>query len=90
MFRNHTDQDRDGQEAAQARPSLSLEVLIHSDGRVTVDGVPFPLPDGEAVNVAVLDTMQHRARAAGEPIEAVIVDRQAGYATRIEVTADGS
>ncbi|MEV8340111.1 hypothetical protein [Streptomyces niveus] len=90
MFRNHTDQDRDGQEAAQARPSLSLEVLIHSDGRVTVDGAPFPLPDGEAVNVAVLDTMQHRARSAGEPIEAVIVDRQAGYATRIEVTADGS
>lgn len=90
MFRNHIDQDRNGQKAAEPRPSLFLEVLIHHDGRVTVDGAPFPLPDGEAVNVAVLDTMQRRARAGGAPIEAVIVDRQAGYATRIEVTADGA
>ncbi|MET4926989.1 hypothetical protein P3L51_32330 [Streptomyces sp. PSRA5] len=90
MFKNHIGQDRNGQKAAEPRPSLFLEVLIHHDGRVTVDGAPFPLPDGEAVNVAVLDTMQRRARAGGAPIEAVIVDRRAGYATRVEVTADGA
>lgn len=69
---------------------VSVEVFIDPDGRVTVDGAPFPLPDGEPVNVAVLDTMQRRARAGGGPVEATIVDRRAGYATRVEVTADGS
>ncbi|WP_329473056.1 hypothetical protein OIE75_32310 [Streptomyces sp. NBC_01723] len=69
---------------------IASEVFIAPDGRVTVDGVPFPLPDGEPVNVAVLDTMQRRARARGGPVEVMIVDRRAGYATRVEVAADGS
>ncbi|MFI6694194.1 hypothetical protein ACIBLA_21045 [Streptomyces sp. NPDC050433] len=90
MLRKHVRQGRDGQEDAERRAVLSVEVFIEADGRVTVDGAPFPLPDGEPVNVAVLDTMQRRARAGGGPVEAVIVDRQAGYATRVEVAADGS
>ncbi|MFD3482623.1 hypothetical protein [Streptomyces sp. NPDC058665] len=90
MLRKHIGQGRDGQEDADRGALLSVEVSIDRDGRVTVDGVPFPLPDGEPVNVAVLDTMQRRSRAGGGPVEAMIVDRQAGYATRVEVTADGS
>ncbi|MFJ8751497.1 hypothetical protein ACIREO_19520 [Streptomyces sp. NPDC102441] len=92
MFRKHVDVDRGtvGHEEAGPRPVLFLEVLVDLDGVVLVDGDPFPVPDGVPVNVAVLDTMQRRARAGGAPVEAVIVDRQAGYATRIEVTADGA
>ncbi|TXL83872.1 hypothetical protein [Streptomyces sp. IB2014 016-6] len=90
MLRKHAGQGREGQEDAERGAVVSVEVFIAPDGRVTVDGAPFPLPDGEPVNVAVLDTMQRRARAGGGPVEAVIVDRQAGYATRVEVTADGS
>ncbi|MER8069081.1 hypothetical protein ABTZ59_12390 [Streptomyces sp. NPDC094034] len=90
MLRQHSGQGRDGQEDAERGAVVSVEVFIDPDGRVTVDGMPFPMPDGEPVNVAVLDTMQRRARAGGGPVEATIVDRQAGYATRVEVTADGS
>ncbi|MEU0147666.1 hypothetical protein ABZ119_17160 [Streptomyces sp. NPDC006288] len=90
MFRKHIDQDRTGRDAAEPRQTPVLEVLIDSDGTVLVDGVPFPVPDGEPVNAAVLDTMQRRARAGNRPVEALIVDRRAEYATRIEVTADGA
>ncbi|MFD7285448.1 hypothetical protein [Streptomyces sp. NPDC059863] len=90
MLRKRVGQGRDGQEDAERGAVVSVEVFIDPDGRVTVDGVPFPVPDGEPVNVAVLDTMQRRARAGGGPVEATIVDRRAGYATRVEVTADGS
>ncbi|MGX1027473.1 hypothetical protein [Streptomyces sp. SAI-097] len=90
MLRKHAGQGREGQGDAERGAVVSVEVFFDPEGRVTVDGAPFPLPDGEPVNVAVLDTMQRRARAGGGPVEAVIVDRQAGYATRVEVTADGS
>lgn len=92
MLRKRAGQVRAGQEDAErgAVAAVSVEVFIDPEGRVTVDGAPFPLPDGEPVNVAVLDTMQRRARTGGGPVEATIVDRRAGYATRVEVTADGS
>ncbi|MES4886065.1 hypothetical protein ABVB69_37030 [Streptomyces sp. NPDC000349] len=90
MLRKQVRRGHDGQEGGERGAGVSVEVFIAPDGRVTVDGVPFPLPDGEPVNVFVLDTMQQRAWAMGGPVEAVIVDRRTGYATRVEVAADGS
>lgn len=42
MLRKHVGQGRDGQEDAERRAVLSVEVFIEADGRVTVDGAPFP------------------------------------------------
>ncbi|GAA4788392.1 hypothetical protein [Streptomyces ziwulingensis] len=70
--------------------ALPMKVLITSDGGVLVDGAPVRVPAGEPVLVFVLGTMRRRALAAGGPVAASIVDRQAEYASHVEVTADGA
>ncbi|MDX3366091.1 hypothetical protein PV387_08615 [Streptomyces sp. ME02-6987-2C] len=72
------------------QPSLLCEVLILGDGSAVIDGVGFPVPDGEPVHVAVLDAMHRQAQARGEPVQATIHDRQERYTTHVEVAPDGS
>ncbi|KAB1141749.1 hypothetical protein F7R91_31580 [Streptomyces luteolifulvus] len=93
MVGNRTRQDQDAHVGTAAQPpssSAAVEVLIRPDGSVLVQDAPFPVPDGEPVHVAVLDAMHRQAQALGEPVEAAILDRQEGYATRVEVDPDGS
>ncbi|MBQ1093499.1 hypothetical protein [Streptomyces sp. B93] len=71
-------------------PSSPFDVLIGEDGRVTVDGEPLAVPEGEPVHVAVLDVMHRHARESERPVEAAILDRQQGEATVVEVAPDGS
>ncbi|MFE9685391.1 hypothetical protein [Streptomyces sp. NPDC006285] len=79
-----------GPEGVDVRQAPPMEVLITSEGGVLVDGTSVSVPEGEPVHVVVIDTMRRRALAGGGPVEALIVNRQAGYTSRVEVTADGA
>lgn len=73
-----------------ARTASPFDVLIDRDGSAAVDGEPLHVPGGEPVHVVVLDLMHRHARSRGEPVEAVIFDRQGGEVTLVEVAPDGS
>ncbi|CAL9590376.1 hypothetical protein SUDANB145_05213 [Streptomyces sp. enrichment culture] len=97
MFGTDHGQDRgtDGPQGHDARGGTAravspVRVFIGLDGRTTVDDVPFPVPDGEPVHVAVLDVLHRRARARGAAVEAVILDRERNDVTLVEVAPDGS
>ncbi|MEV4047114.1 hypothetical protein [Streptomyces sp. NPDC049744] len=83
-------QNATAQKDMTVRTPLHCEVLILGDGSAVIDGVGFPVPDGEPVHVAVLDAMQRQAQARGEHVQAAIHDRQEGYTTHVEVAPDGS
>ncbi|RRR86550.1 hypothetical protein [Streptomyces sp. RP5T] len=78
------------QDGVARRPSSPFEILVSHDGGVMVDGAPLHVSEGEPVHVAVLDTMHRHAQTRGELVEAVILDRQRGGVTRVEVAPDGS
>ncbi|MFI6661403.1 hypothetical protein ACIBL8_38405 [Streptomyces sp. NPDC050523] len=88
----HGDQDQHGDrdDKATSQPPSYFEVFISRSGTAVLDGERFPVPEGETVHTVLLDVMHRHAQARGEPVEAAIIDRQAGYATRIEVAPDGS
>ncbi|WP_413807655.1 hypothetical protein [Streptomyces sp. OE57] len=83
-------QDHAPHDDTSRRSPSPFEVLMRRDGTVVLDGDPLRVPEGEPVHTAVLDTLHRHARARGEPVEAVIDNRQAGDLTRIEVAPDGS
>ena len=97
MFSKRTRQDQQDHSAQDhnppddsARAASPFDVLIDHDGSAAVDGEPLRVPEGEPVHVVVLDLMHRHARSRGEPVEAVIFDRQGGEVTLVEVAPDGS
>ncbi|MEE1940981.1 hypothetical protein V1L54_16480 [Streptomyces sp. TRM 70361] len=87
---DHGERDRGARGGTAGRPESPVGVLIGADGSATIDGEPLRVPEGEPVHVAVLDAVHRRARARGEPVEAVILDGQEGDVTLVEVAPDGS
>ncbi|MEV6133676.1 hypothetical protein AB0M05_43900 [Streptomyces violaceusniger] len=83
-------QDHAPHDDTSRRSPSPFEVLMRRDGTAVLDGDPLRVPEGESVHTAVLDTLHRHARARGEPVEAVIDNRQAEDLTRIEVAPDGS
>ncbi|MFC9844403.1 hypothetical protein ACFWFF_03780 [Streptomyces sp. NPDC060223] len=87
---DHTAQDDNTPEDTAPTTASPFDVLIGHDGSTAVDGEPLHVPEGEPVHVVVLDMMHRHAQARGEPVEAVIFDRQGGEVTLVEVAPDGS
>jgi hypothetical protein len=94
MLNKRISQDEDDAYAPGGAPSLTpqtlFEVLISPDGSAVLDGELFPVPEGEMVHVALLDTMHRHAQARGGPVEVVILDQQEEHVLCIEVDIDGS
>ncbi|MDQ0772871.1 hypothetical protein QF026_001337 [Streptomyces aurantiacus] len=67
-----------------------LPVVVSPDGSVAIDGVPVPLVGGEAVDVAILDTLHGYARSRNSPVRAAISDPSADYVAIVQVEPDGS
>ncbi|MGW4985356.1 RICIN domain-containing protein [Streptomyces mirabilis] len=81
----------DERQPVEETPELSpLPVIVSPDGSVAIDGVPVPLVAGEAVDVAILDTLHGYARSRNAPVRAAISDPSADYVALVQVDPDGS
>ncbi|MFB9505350.1 RICIN domain-containing protein [Streptomyces aurantiacus] len=79
------------QEPAGETPEPApLPVIVSPDGSVSIDGIPVPVVGGEAVDVAILDTLHGYARSRNSPVRAAISDPSADYVAIVQVEPDGS
>ncbi|WP_437088130.1 RICIN domain-containing protein [Streptomyces sp. enrichment culture] len=81
-----------GKQSSSGEPPepAPLPVIVSSDGSVVIDGVPVPLVGGEAVDVAILDTLHGYARSRDSAVRAAISDPSADYVAIVQVEPDGS
>ncbi|WP_432056013.1 tetratricopeptide repeat protein [Streptomyces sp. bgisy022] len=96
MARLSREKKREQQQAAHtthgAAEPIEVRIPAHGagDAVASVGGVPVTVAPGEEVQQAVLDRLQHLARAAGHAVLATVRDERIGFVVPLRVEPDGS
>ena len=76
-----------------SEPALALslfDVYVSDEGTAVLNGERVAAMEGQTIHEAILDLLQHHARARRSPVQAMVFDRPDARTFRIEVAPDGS